>query len=122
MSPDKADRRLAPTPGWSARLKTGISTPPRRILIGALIGTVRVYRVLLSPVLPQSCRFHPTCSEYAIDAIRGHGPARGPWLALRRIARCHPWGGQGYDPVPPAHRQAGTPDTTRAAASAPADG
>lgn len=65
-----------------------------------LIGIARAYQLLISPVLPQTCRFHPTCSGYAIDAIRQHGPGRGGWLALRRIARCHPWGGQGFDPVP----------------------
>jgi len=59
------------------------------------------YRVLISPVLPVACRFGPTCSEYAMDAIACHGAARGGWLALRRILRCHPWGGSGFDPVPP---------------------
>ena len=71
-----------------------------RISSMLLIGMARAYQLLISPVLPQTCRFHPTCSGYAIDAIRLHGPGRGGWLALRRIARCHPWGGQGYDPVP----------------------
>lgn len=65
-----------------------------------LQGLVRGYQLFVSPVLPASCRYHPTCSQYAIDAIAGHGPARGVLLALRRIARCHPWGGSGYDPVP----------------------
>jgi uncharacterized protein len=62
---------------------------------------IRGYQLLLSPVLGNNCRFHPTCSEYAIEAIRAHGAARGLWLALRRIGRCHPWGGAGHDPVPP---------------------
>lgn len=71
-----------------------------RILSILLIGVARGYQLLISPVLPQTCRFHPTCSGYAIDAIQLHGPGRGGLLALRRITRCHPWGGQGYDPVP----------------------
>ena len=66
----------------------------------ALVGLVRAYRLLLSPVLGPSCRFSPSCSAYAADALRAHGAAAGSLLALRRIARCHPWGGQGYDPVP----------------------
>ena len=60
---------------------------------------VRFYQYTLGAVLPDSCRFEPTCSEYAIEAVRVHG-LRGLWLALRRIARCHPWGGYGWDPVP----------------------
>lgn len=61
---------------------------------------VWIYRLCISPLLPQSCRYTPTCSQYAIDALRRHGPFRGTWLTMRRIARCHPWGGSGYDPVP----------------------
>ncbi|MBT6283865.1 MAG: membrane protein insertion efficiency factor YidD [Rhodospirillaceae bacterium] len=71
-----------------------------KILSALLIGLARGYKLLISPVLPQTCRFHPTCSSYAIEAIRTHGPGRGGLMALRRITRCHPWGGQGYDPVP----------------------
>ena len=62
---------------------------------------IRGYQLLLSPLLGNNCRFHPTCSEYAIEAVRAHGVARGRWLAVRRIGRCHPWGGAGHDPVPP---------------------
>jgi putative membrane protein insertion efficiency factor len=77
---------------------------PSRILAAFLIGLAHAYRLLVSPVLPQSCRFHPTCSAYAIEAVRAHGPLRGGYLAVRRIARCHPWGGEGYDPVPEGDR------------------
>ena len=61
---------------------------------------IRGYRLLISPMFPPSCRYLPTCSEYAIDALTTHGLWRGGWLALRRLGRCHPWGGSGYDPVP----------------------
>jgi hypothetical protein len=67
---------------------------------------VRAYQLMLSPVLPPSCRFLPTCSDYAIEALAEHGPLRGSALAVRRLARCHPWGGSGYDPVRP-HSSAG---------------
>ena len=72
----------------------------RRIAIAPLVGLVRFYQVCISPLKPPSCRFTPTCSEYALEALRKHGPFTGSWLALRRILRCHPWGGSGYDPVP----------------------
>lgn len=62
---------------------------------------IRLYRLLISPMLgPSKCRFHPTCSQYAIEAIEEWGIFKGTWLAIRRIGRCHPWGGFGYDPVP----------------------
>ncbi|MEG1609817.1 MAG: membrane protein insertion efficiency factor YidD [Bilophila sp.] len=62
---------------------------------------VRLYQWVLSPVLPPSCRFYPTCSAYAIEAVLTHGTLKGGWLALCRIFRCHPWSLGGYDPVPP---------------------
>lgn len=65
-----------------------------------LIALIRGYRYLLSPLLGPSCRFAPTCSCYAQDAIARHGALRGGWLALRRLSRCHPWHPGGYDPVP----------------------
>lgn len=67
----------------------------------ALALPVRAYRLLLAPVLPTSCRFSPTCSAYALEALESHGALRGGRLALARILRCHPWGGHGFDPVPP---------------------
>jgi hypothetical protein len=65
-----------------------------------LVMPVRLYQVMISPLLPPSCRHHPTCSAYAIEALERHGILRGGWLTLRRLARCHPWGGNGIDPVP----------------------
>lgn len=65
-----------------------------------LIGLVRIYQAILSPYLPNACRYTPTCSQYMIEAIGKHGAVRGGWLGLKRMARCHPWGGHGYDPVP----------------------
>ena len=63
---------------------------------------VRAYQWFISPLLPPSCRYEPTCSAYAIEALQRHGLLRGSWLTLRRLIRCHPWGGSGYDPVPGA--------------------
>jgi len=75
-------------------------------MIGALMrGLIGAYQLLLAPLLLPSCRFEPSCSHYAQEAIAAHGPVRGSYLALRRLLRCHPWGGSGFDPVPPAaHR------------------
>ncbi|PKF72760.1 membrane protein insertion efficiency factor YidD [Pseudomonas fluvialis] len=69
-----------------------------------LLGLVRLYQYLISPLLGPRCRFHPSCSHYAIEAIERHGTLRGGWLAMRRLGRCHPWHPGGYDPVPPIHR------------------
>jgi putative membrane protein insertion efficiency factor len=66
----------------------------------AAIFPVLVYQYLISPLLPRSCRYSPSCSQYMKEAIMKHGVFKGGWLGLKRIARCHPWGGQGYDPVP----------------------
>ena len=72
-----------------------------RVLTLPLILLIRLYQVTISPLLPPSCRYTPSCSSYAIEALREWGPLHGGWLAFRRILRCHPWGGHGPDPVPP---------------------
>ena len=89
-------------PDPSSRVRTPPRLPalldlPLRLLFLTLI---HAYRLLLSPLLPPSCRYTPTCSAYGLEAVRRHGALYGGWLTLRRILRCHPWGGQGYDPVP----------------------
>jgi putative membrane protein insertion efficiency factor len=71
---------------------------PVRYLV---IGLLRAYRLLISPLYGQDCRYHPSCSAYALDAVTQHGSIRGVWLAVRRLGRCHPWAAGGYDPVPP---------------------
>ena len=72
----------------------------KRVFSWPLLILVKFYRYCISPLTPASCRFTPTCSQYAIEAIRKYGPIKGCWLAAKRIGRCHPWGGSGYDPVP----------------------
>ncbi|MBQ2365392.1 MAG: membrane protein insertion efficiency factor YidD [Alistipes sp.] len=72
----------------------------KRVLSLPLIALVRFYQLCISPLKPPSCRFTPTCSQYAIEALRKHGPIKGLYLTIRRLLRCHPWGGSGYDPVP----------------------
>lgn len=66
----------------------------------SLLCVIRFYRDVISPLLPARCRFYPTCSSYALEAVRLHGGLRGGWLSFRRICRCHPWGGSGVDFVP----------------------
>lgn len=64
------------------------------------LGIIKLYQLLLSPLLGASCRFTPTCSNYGVEAIKKHGPFKGGWLTLKRIGSCHPWGRHGHDPVP----------------------
>jgi hypothetical protein len=72
----------------------------RKLLKNLLLIPIYFYRSCISPLKPPVCRFTPTCSEYAIQAINKYGPGKGLYLAIKRILRCHPWGGSGYDPVP----------------------
>ena len=78
-----------------------------------LLAVIRFYSRAISPALPPRCRFHPTCSAYAAEAIARHGAARGSWLALRRLVKCAPWHPGGADPVPPARHEAGTGGSRR---------
>ncbi|HEY1961040.1 MAG TPA: membrane protein insertion efficiency factor YidD [Rhizomicrobium sp.] len=77
----------------------------RRVSLWALLAPIKIYRWCISPMFPPACRFMPTCSEYAVDALTLHGPVKGSWLAARRVLRCHPvkslGGASGFDPVPP---------------------
>lgn len=83
------------------------------LLSRLLILLIRFYQICISPMFPPACRFTPSCSAYAIEAIRVHGALRGSLLAIRRILRCHPWGGSGYDPVPPVNNLSITRPKTR---------
>jgi putative membrane protein insertion efficiency factor len=80
----------------AARVTFGLARATERLMLGL----IRTYQLTLSPWLGRACRYTPTCSAYAAEAIRRFGPRRGAWLALKRVGRCHPWGGAGYDPVP----------------------
>ena len=89
-------------------LDPGVPTAqPIGMVARALLLLIGGYRRLVSPLLPPSCRFYPSCSRYAVIAIQRHGALRGLWLAVRRIGRCHPWNPGGYDPVPPADGRLG---------------
>lgn len=79
----------------------------RSPLAWVLVALIRLYRLIPKPVA--HCRYHPTCSAYALEAVTVHGGLRGAWLTLRRLGRCHPWGGTGIDPVPPRHLPAAPP-------------
>lgn len=71
-----------------------------KLLSFLLVIPIKLYQILISPILGPNCRYHPTCSQYSIEAINKYGPFKGTWLAIKRISRCHPWGGSGHDPVP----------------------
>jgi putative membrane protein insertion efficiency factor len=81
----------------------------RKLAIAILSAPIRAYRFLISPLMPKACRFTPSCSVYALEALRRHGPVKGLWLTLKRLSRCHPitWlgGSSGFDPVPLSKRQ-----------------
>jgi putative membrane protein insertion efficiency factor len=72
----------------------------KRILSFPFILLIKIYQWGISPFLPSSCRFTPSCSQYGLEAFRKYGPVKGFWLTAKRLLRCHPWGGSGYDPVP----------------------
>jgi uncharacterized protein len=84
------------TMGPSTKKGWGLSV----ILSLPFIGLIRLYQLIISPWLGPKCRFTPTCSQYGIEAFKKHGPIKGFWLTLKRVSRCHPWGGHGHDPVP----------------------
>lgn len=73
---------------------------PFKLLGGVMILLILGYQIMISPILPSSCRYTPTCSQYGLEAIKKHGPFKGGYLTIHRILRCHPWGGHGHDPVP----------------------
>jgi putative membrane protein insertion efficiency factor len=77
-----------------------VALSPAGAVRALLLGLIRVYQLTLSPWLGTQCRYEPTCSKYAAEALERHGVARGVWLAAKRLGRCHPWGRSGYDPVP----------------------
>jgi putative membrane protein insertion efficiency factor len=72
----------------------------KKLLSKFFILIIRIYQYTISPLLPPSCRYVPSCSVYGVEAIRKYGPFKGGWLTIKRISRCNPWGGSGYDPVP----------------------
>ncbi len=74
--------------------------PRVTVASGVALALLRAYKLLLSPLFAGSCRFHPSCADYTAEAVRTHGAARGIWLGMRRLSRCRPFGGHGYDPVP----------------------
>jgi len=71
-----------------------------KLLAVPFILLIKIYQLFVSPILPSSCRYTPTCSHYTADALKKYGLLKGGWLGIKRISRCHPWGGSGYDPVP----------------------
>ena len=96
--------------GASPSAGAGLAVARPRGAARAMAAVIRFYQLGISPLLRPSCRFAPTCSEYAYEALTVHGAARGSWLAIRRLLRCHPFCDGGYDPVPPARDKRGTAD------------
>ena len=90
--PDTAPREMKPG--------CGVLRVLRKVLIFIPLLLIRFYQKCISPLTPPSCRFTPTCSQYAKEALEKYGIFKGGWLGIKRILRCHPWGGSGYDPVP----------------------
>ncbi len=84
----------------SENIFSGIVRLLKKILIYFFILLIKLYQYCISPFTSPACRYSPTCSQYALEAIRKYGPLKGLWLAIKRISRCHPWGKSGYDPVP----------------------
>lgn len=93
--------RSDPLPDSTVKLLQLMTRP----VVWLLLGCIKCYQFLISPMLPSTCRFSPTCSEYAYRAIRTHGVVYGLALGIRRLFRCHPWGGSGFDPVPPGEHR-----------------
>ncbi|WP_297837903.1 membrane protein insertion efficiency factor YidD [Ignavibacterium sp.] len=71
-----------------------------KVLAFPFILLIKIYQIFISPLFPSSCRYTPTCSQYTLEALKKYGLLKGLWLGIKRISRCHPWGGSGYDPVP----------------------
>ena len=76
-----------------------------KIMTFPMLILIRFYQYGISPWLPKNCRYEPTCSHYMVEALKIHGPFKGLYLGIKRILSCHPWGGHGYDPVPPKHQK-----------------
>lgn len=93
------------SPKWIEDIRMQILQAGRVIGISLWVGLIWFYRLFIRPFTGPACRHLPTCSAYADEAVRTHGPIRGGWMAVRRILRCHPWGTHGYDPVPPPRKK-----------------
>ncbi|MDD4655208.1 MAG: membrane protein insertion efficiency factor YidD [Bacteroidales bacterium] len=95
--------KSTPTASWRQKCRNSwnvLLKYLKKVLIFPLVLLVKCYQICISPFTPPSCRFTPTCSQYAVEALRKHGPLKGLYLAVWRFLRCNPWGGSGYDPVP----------------------
>lgn len=84
----------------------------KKILTFPFLAIIKLYQLMISPLTPATCRFEPTCSHYAKEALKVHGLFKGTWLAIKRIGKCHPWGSEGYDPVPDKDDTSPGPNTT----------